>query len=530
MFLRRSRYRYKGELREYAQIVEAFRDEKGRPMQRVVKSLWRINTEADWEKAKRFLKRMKTGEKLITLGELELKGCLEFGTIYVAGEIWNRVGMPEVLGSFQGPKRKFDFEKTIFLLTANRLSEPGSERAAYEWIQREAFVEGKERVAEHHLYRALDLLVANKTEIERAIFKRLKRTIDTSKVFYDLTSSYFEGTTCVLAEFGYSRDRKRGKKQFVLGLVLADGLPIAHFVFPGNTTDKTTLKQTVEYLRREFKIKRIIFVADRGLFSPENLDFLDEEEYEYILALKRRRDKEAEELMSAPIKTGRRVAVREVKREENRRYILCFNRDVEREEREHLREVRRSLERKLKELAESYRREGRGRKPSPENLIHNAVKALGKHKRLFDVKFDGGLTYSLNRESWEYENKIAGRFLLATTAKLPSREVMEAYKQLARIEQAFRELKSFLKLRPVFHPKEHRVRAHAFVCVLSFLLEALMQRKLSVPVGRALRELKRMRVATIDIEGEEVEVLAKLNKEQMKILKELEVEAPPGIL
>jgi len=529
MFLRRAVCYYKGKKKEYAQIAENHRDEKGKVRQRVIKSLWRIDSKADWERAKKFVDRLKAEKKLVTLGDLRVKACFEFGTLYVAGEMWNRIGVPEILRGFQGSKREFDFEKTIFLLTANRLSEPGSELGAYEWIQREAFVEGKEEVAEHHLYRALDLLIANKTKIEKALFKRLKRIIDTSKVFYDLTSSYFEGTTCVLAEFGYSRDRKREKKQFVLGLVLADGLPIAHFVFPGSTTDKTTLKQTVEYLQGEFKIKRIIFVADRGLFSPENLDFLDEEEYEYILALKRRRDEEAEELILTPIKTGRRVAVKEVKREENRRYILCFNRDVEREEREHLREVRRSLERKLREFAESYQREGRGRKPSPENLIHNAMKALGKHKRLFDVKFDGGLTYSLNRESWEYENKIAGRFLLVTTAKLPSREVMEAYKQLARIEQAFRELKSFLKLRPVFHPRERRVRAHAFVCVLSFLLEALMQKKLSVSVSRALQELKRMRVATIDIEGEEMGILTELNEEQGKILRELDVGMPPRI-
>lgn len=530
MFLRRSRYRYKGELREYAQIVETYRDEKGRPTQRIVKSLWRIYTEADWERAKKFLERLRAGEKLVALGELKLKECLEFGPIYVAGEVWNRIGMPEILKSFQGPKREFDFEKTIFLLTANRLSEPGSELEAYEWIQKEAFVEGKENIAEHHLYRALDLLVANKVKIEKALFKKLKRAIDTSKVFYDLTSSYFEGTTCVLAEFGYSRDRKRGKKQFVLGVVLADGLPIAHFVFPGSIADRATLKQTIGYLKRELKLKRVIFVADRGLFSPENLDFLDEEEYEYIIATKRRRDKEVEELMLAPIKTRRRVFVKEVKREGNRRYILCLDRDTAREQREYLREVRRALEQELKELAESYWREGPGRRPSPENLVRKALEVLGEHRRLFHVRFEKGLKFGLNRKAWGYENKIAGRFLLVTTAKLHLSELMEAYKQLTLIERTFRELKSFLKLRPVYHREERRVKGHAFVCVLAFLLEALMQKKLSVSVKQAMRELKRMRVAMIDVEGERVGVLTELGEKQKRILEELGVEAPLGIL
>jgi len=531
VFLRRCRYRYKGEVREYAQIVENYRDERGKVKQRIVKSLWRIDSEADWERAKKLLGRLKAGEKLVTLSDLKIKRCLEFGPLYVAEKVWEDLGMPKILEGPTTPKRRFDFGKVVFLLTVNRLSEPKSELRAYEWIQEEAFVEGKEEIAEQHLYRALDLLVANKTKIERAIFNRLKRSIDLSKVFYDLTSSYFEGNTCVLAEFGYSRDKKLGKKQLVLGIVLADGLPIAHFVFPGSTTDKTTLRQTIEYLKREFKLERVIFVGDRGLVSEENLEFLEQAGLEYILATKRRTGELVRELtmeeLTARDKIEEWLYAREVRREGNRRFILCLNSEVREqtlEELDHLRvEAEEKLERLGAKLAGSKKR---------GDLLNKLVKrTIGNASKFFEWELsDGKFSYSLRKAVWNYERAIAGRFLLVTTARLSQSETMLAYKQLAQIERVFQELKSFVRLRPIFHRKESRVKAHVFVCVLALLLEAMMQKKLNVPARRALQKLKRVRVAMMDVEGEEVGVLTELDEEQMRILKELEVETPPRIL
>ena len=222
--------------------------------------------------------------------------------------------------------------------------------------RKEAFVE--EDIERQHIYRTLDQLVKRKEKIEVGIFRELQRRLKlkVDLVFYDLTSSYFEGDGPELAKYGKSRDHRPDHKQLVLALAMTDGILIAHEVFAGNTADRATLGYAVRKLEEKFDIKRIIFVADRGLFSEENLDFLDEEGYQYIIATKRRLDKKVERLMLIPVETREKVFAKEVKREGNRRYILCLNKDVEREEREFLMEVRLRLEQKLKELAESCRR------------------------------------------------------------------------------------------------------------------------------------------------------------------------------
>ena len=532
MHLKITTTKYKGKICRYAKIVESFRDGKT-VRQRVLKNIGRIKTKEDEENARRLLKQMQLGEKLVALNQIKIEKFMEFGVIYSSGHLWEKFGIRDVLNeALEECRARFDVGEIIFLLAVNRLHEPTSDLAAHEWIKKEAFVDAR-NIKLKHIYRALEQFIKRKEKIEAGIFKELQQRLGLKAdlVFYDLTSSYFEGEGPELAEYGKSRDHRSDRKQLVLALSVIDGIPIAHEVFDGNTADKATLKHAVKKLKERFDIKRIIFVADRGLFSGKNIDFLDDEGYECILAMKRRRDNEVEELILAPIETDARVFAREVKREGNRRYILCFNKDTEQEQRKHLREVRRSLERELKELAESYWREGRGRKPSPENLVRKAFEILGKHKRLFDVKFDHGLKFSLNRGAWAYENAIAGRFLLVTTSDLTAKRIIESYKELRSVENAFKEIKNFVDIRPVYHFEDHMVKAHVFVCVLSYLTEALIQRLVSHQSARkTIQELKRIKVARASIDGEIVHFVNELGKEQRRVLKALKVEAPPRLI
>jgi transposase len=312
---------------------------------------------------------------------------------------------------------------------------------------------------------------------------------------------------------------------------MVDGIPIAHEVFEGSTADRSTLKYAVRKLKEKFDIERVIFVADRGIFSAENLDFLDEEGYEYIIATKRRWDKGIEELMTARVETRERIFAKEAKREGNRRYILCINRDTEREEREHLREVRRSLQRRLKGLSDSYARTGKGRKPSKENIFNKVSRILGRHKRLFDVKLNGGLKFTLNRKVWQYENAIAGRFLLVTSSDLAAKRVMESYKELRTVEQAFREIKNFVNIRPVYHSKDRRVKAHVFVCVLAYLTEALIGRLVPHQSARkTVQELRRIRAVKLTAKECEGVFVRKLTESDRTLFKSLGVPTPQKVL
>ena len=531
MYIKVTKLRRHGVVYEYAKIVEGYRD--GNVIRhRVVMNLGPIRSEADRRRFEKILESLRAGERFVRFGDLSVEGDFDFGVVYTVEKLWDAYGISGVLTkAFSNGKFEFDAVKIVRLLATHRLHSPSSDLSAYEWMREEAFTDVR-GIGPQHIYRTLDQLIKRKDEIEAGIFRELRGRLNLKVdfVFYDLTSSYFEGEGPELAEHGKSRDHRPDRKQLVLALAMIDGIPITHEVFEGNTADKATLKYAVRKLKEKLNIKRIIFVADRGLFSEENLDFLDEEDYECILAMKRRRDKNVEELILTPIKTGGRVFAKEVRREGNRRYILCFNRDVEREEREHLMEVRRSLERELKELAESYWRKGRGKKPSPESLIRRAFEILGKHRRLFNVKFDRGLKFSLNRGAWAYENAIAGRFLLVTTSDLTEKKVMESYKELCSVEHAFREIKDFVEIRPIYHSEDRRVRANVFVCVLAYLTEALIGRLVPFQSARkTIRELKMIRAVRLTAGECGGTFLRKLTESDRTLFNSLRVPVPEKI-
>jgi transposase len=529
MHLMVTKLRRKDQVFEYAKIVQSYWDGKT-SRQKVLVNLGRIRSPEDRRRFEEILESMRRGEKTITvsLRDVEVLNNFDFGVIYAVEKLWDAYGISRVLTEAIGNGRfEFDATRIVRLLVARRLHAPSSDLSTYEWIQKEAFADAG-GIKPQHIYRALDQLIKHREKIEVGIFKEFQRTLGlkTDLVFYDLTSSYFEGEGPELAKYGKSKDNKPDRKQLVLALAMIDGIPLAHEVFEGNTADRPTLKHAVKKLKGKFNIGRIIFVADRGLFSRENLDFLDEEGYEYIIATRRRLDREMEELMTSRVEAKGRVFAKEVKRAGNRRYILCVNRDVEQEEREFLREHRRFLERRLKELADSYAR-ARGR-PSGQSVLNRASKILGRYKRLFNLEFDGGLKFSLDRKIWAYENAIAGKFLLATTSPLTANGAMESYKELRSVEDAFREIKNFVDIRPMFHSKDCRVKAHVFECVLSYLTEALIGKL--VPhqsARRTIQELRRMEVTEILMGKERMFFVRKMKNSDLKIFELLKIEVPP---
>jgi len=532
MYVKYYKVKRNGKVWEYARLVEAYR-EGGEVRHRIVKNLGPVRSEADRKRFREMAKGLKPVKRLVWFEDLRIERVSDFGIVYTVEKLWDACGISQVLNkAFSDGRFEFDAPKIVRLLAAHRLHQPSSDLAAFDWIKRGAFVDA-EGIEPQHVYRTLDQLIKRKDEIEVGIFKELQRALGlkANLVFYDLTSTYFEGEGPGLAEYGYSRDHRPDRKQLVLALAMIDGVPIAHEVFGGDTADKATLKHAVKKLREKFDIRRIIFVADRGLFSEENLDFLDEEEYEFIIATKRRWNKEIEKLMLARVETRGRVFAKEVKREGNRRYILCMNKDTEREEREHLGELRRSLEQKLKELAGTWAREGAGRRPSKENILNKALKILGKHKRLFDLKFESGLRYSLNREAWKYENAIAGRFLIVTTSDLAARRVMESYKELRVVDCAFKEIKHFVDIRPIFHFNDDMVRAHVFECVLAYLTEALIGRLVPHQSARkTIQELGEIRAVKLSAKGCKGVFLRELTESDRTLFKSMGIPISERIL
>lgn len=514
MFIKYERKMANGKRRVYAYVVEGYR-QGGKVKHKRIMSLGLIKNKQDVSRNENILESLKKEECMIPFGSVEVVSSEEFGNIYAIEAIWKQLCLNQV---FESITKRFPFERTIFSLVANRLSEPGSENMAYEWINRDAYIEGKGDIKKQHLYRALDLIIENKEKIEKLIFEELKRReiITLDKVFYDITSSYFEGGTCILAQYGYSRDKKRGKKQLLLGIILADGLPIAHFVFPGNVADKNTLKGTVNYLKNGLGIRRIMFVADRGMISEENIDFLDKLGYEYIISTKRRVGKDIRTMMLSKLEERDRIEknfyAKEVMKKSEFRFILCMNK-------ERAEEDRKEIDSKIEELKEKYKKYY-GKKLNEKQVIALKTK-LRVYARLFKLKKN---LFKLDEKVYQYEKEIAGRYLLATTSNLSPSEAAKAYKQLIIVERSFREIKSFIKLRPFYHSKERRIRAHVLVSVLAFLIEAMIQKRLTMSSGKGLLELKRIRLSTLRYKDIVVKRVNTLKKEQIKVLKDLGIE------
>ena len=319
------------------------------------------------------------------------------------------------------------------------------------------------------LYRAMDEMIKKKEELERHIYHKLRDlfSIEVDIIFYDLTSSYFEGRGPEgLARLGYSRDNEPGKTQIVVGVIMCNGFPIGHEVFEGNRVDKKTVKEILDKIKGQYKIDRCIFVGDRGLISKENLEELEKgKEFDSILALKKRRNNEVKRILmwETPLTFHREkedMEWVEVDREDNVRYIVIRNPKIA-EEQKVLREKQiKELDEHLRSLQEKVNRQKR---ISVKNTTEKVAEILRHHhgRRYFAYSFDKKdkrLRYWIKGESLRLEEALDGIYILRTReVNLSPIEIIKNYKDLMEVDRSFRMMKDILDLRPFRHCKDIRV-------------------------------------------------------------------------
>ena len=525
---------------KYAKIVKSYWDRTSNTSrQKVIMNLGVIKSDNDLKKYEKILESMKKGVTHVDFNKIEILNTKEYGVTYTTNKLFEKYNIKEILQKeLSNNKSQFNVYEIIKALIINRLIRPSSDLSACDWIK-EDYAE-KINIEEHHIYRALDYLIQKKDKIEKDLYESLKKImkLNTEIAHYDLTSTYFDGSKCEIAFYGYSRDHRKDRKQVVIGLVMIDGIPVYHEVYNGNTVDKTTLKNMVNSMKEKLGIKDLIVVADRGLITGDNLDLLENNKYQYIIGVQRRNNNLAEELLSKEITSEEKQFAIEIHRETKiiedkeiiRRYILCLDNQTKNERLENLEEVKGKKEKELKTLQDKHAKSmssNKGKKMTKENLIIAADKILGKNKRLFNFEYDEtGLKYSFNVKDYEYEKKIAGKFLLVTNTIKSPKEAMKSYKELQTVENAFDECKNFLYVRPVFHWKERRVKAHIFVCVLSFLIESIIEKFSKNSARKTISELKRITLSEITVKNNSRKVLTKLTDEQLSIFKENKIDAP----
>ncbi len=539
MFLNVSRVKYGDKTYAYLRIIESY-CHKGKIKKRLIANLGQLSL-IDKDSLFRLGASIieYSGRETPSLEKLEAISSLHYGEVIAAKAIWDSLGLSNIISSSLSLRRKmnFDYPLSIFIMLVNRLIAPKSKLAITKWQER-IYIEKEIKPKYQHYLRALDYLARAKEKIESSLFSRLTDlfSLKLNLIFYDLTSTYFEGQGCPLAEFGYSRDRRPDKKQILLGLLVTDeGIPIAHQIYNGNISDKSTVKQTIDTLKKRFQIKRCIFVGDRGMVSEENLNYLIQEECPFIVALRKRNSNEVKNIL----KTGsgnnytvlndilhfKEVILKAM------RYLICKNPQKEEDDRTFRDNLIKNVSSELKKL--SKRRDEQSKLKKAAELLTQK-----KAKRYFIIGIDkqNNFFWRLNEESIGYEKELDGLYILKTNVQdLKAYEVIKAYKNLCQVEDAFRELKDFLKLRPIYHYSPTRVKGHVMVCVLAYLIEKILEKSLkradlSLTPREALDRLDTLRLVENKIAGQHLFCVTTPSKEHRQILNSVNIKSLPRIL
>jgi hypothetical protein len=374
----------------------------------------------------------------------------------------------------------------ILAMIVSRIIDPGSKLAAARGLDPETAttslgeVLGLGPVGEDELYAAMDWLFPEQERIENELAaKHLK---DGSLVLYDVTSTYFEGHTCPLAQLGYSRDGKGDKLQIVIGLLCAsDGCPVAVEVFEGNCADPDTVKSQITKIRERFGIKRVILVGDRGMITEARIreNFKGTEGLDWITALRSPRIKELVRSGSLQLSLFDTCDMAEITHPDyaGERLIVCHNPLLEAQRGRKREELLLATERELEKVARATSRKTRPLK-GKDKIGLRVGKVLDRFKmaKHFEIAIEEeSFTYQGNETSIQEEAALDGIYVIRASVPqkvLNTNETVGAYKSLSQVERAFRCMKTVdLKIRPIHHRLPERVKTHVFLCMLAYYVE-----------------------------------------------------------
>ena len=341
---------------------------------------------------------------------------------------------------------------------------------------------------EDELYRAMDWLLDRQETIETNL--AAKHLAEGTLVLYDVSSSYFEGKTCPLAQYGYNRDGKKGKLQIVFGLLCnREGCPIAVEVFKGNTADPKTFILQIKKLRDRFGIQQVIWVGDRGIITSTSIkqDLKKAGYLDWISALRSSQIRALVEQESIQLSLFDEQNLAEISSDNypNERLIACRNPILAADRAKTREELLQATEKELNKIVAATTREKR-RLTGEFNIGLKVGQVLNRYQvgKHFNVNIQvDSFTYERNQQSIEHEAALDGLYVIRTSVDpevLGAKETVKAYKSLSQVEQAFRSFKTVdLKVRPIYHHTAKRVKAHVFLCMLAYYVEWHMRELLA---------------------------------------------------
>ena len=475
---------------QYLQIVQNRRDGQ-KTVQRVIATLGRLDqlrAKGEIDSIIKSLARFSDKVLMVLSGRSHVNATAKkIGPALIFERLWNELGIKKVIESLLASRNfSFNVERAIFLTVLHRLFVSGSDRSCIKW-QRDYEIQGVATIDLHHLYRAMAFLGEElsdqrdqtpfaprciKDVIEEGLFHE-RRDLFTGLnfVFFDTTSIYFEGQGGdTIGHKGHSKDHRPDLNQMVVGTILDDfGKPVCCEMWPGNTTDVKTIIPVTDRIRQRFHIGQFCILCDRGMISNPNMDELDRRNIPYILGARMRkvnevkrgvlsrqgryRDVFAEGTHStdpAPLKVKEVVI-------DDRRYIVCLNTKQARKDAADRQAIIDALQEKLAK--------------DPKSLVGN--KGYRKYINASRGQF------VLDQEKIDADARFDGKWVLKTNTSLSPEEVALKYKELWMVEQVFRDVKSVLETRPVFHQRDETIRGHVFCSFLALTLRKELERRLN---------------------------------------------------
>jgi transposase len=547
MFIRVAKQKRGDKIYRHLQIAESFRDPNkgGSPRTRIIAHLGTVEGLGK-DQIERLIAGLQTaiGTSPDKSATCELAFAHDFGHVYAVSHVWDSLGLSLALGrAGLNGETTFNPAELVKLLVVNRICEPCSKLALLEWLDSVCYLGfAEKRPAYQHLLRTMDRLIAVKEKVEPLIagLFRGRHKIEGDLVFYDITSTWFDGDHSLIEEdirrFGYSRDGRFDRRQITIGVVMSsDGIPLCHHVFAGNTVDKSTVGEVVADLKSRFKLRHVIFVGDRGMLSDDNIDALLAEEFGYIVAHPLRRGAMAREGIKRMAGRFDRNHSHEEQYTQDVssgiRCVLAYSPKIAAEVREGRQERIAEADAFVREKQARLKNPApRGRKPTPQGT-YDRIRDYLRDKgllSLYQLEINGDkVTAKADKKARDWEETIDGMLLLETTDQTSTpEEIVKRYKELAEIERGWRALKSTLLLRPVYHWTEERILAHVFVCVLALQVERWMRNKLKgTSVPAAIRQLRQIKMVEMVEGGNPRTLPTRPTTEQKEILRKLGVPA-----
>jgi Transposase DDE domain len=538
--------------RSYLQIVEN-RWEAGRPRQRVIATLGRLDHLQQTGQLDALLASGARLAQSVLLLSAHAKGQLptittrRIGPALIFQRLWQQTGCQHVIEQLlDGRRFEFDVERAVFLTVLHRLFASGSDRAADRW-KTDYQIEGCAALQLHHLYRAMAWLgeelprdqQAGKTpfaprctkdRIEEGVFEQRRDLFsDLQLVFFDTTSISFEGEGGQdIGQRGFSKDHRPDLYQMVVGAVLdGQGRPICCELWPGNTTDVTTLIPVVDRLRSRFGVRQVCIVADRGMISQETIEALEHKErsWQYILGARMRSQNEVKDEVLSRAGRYRVVHPPRVESDEpsplkvkevwvgERRYVVCLNEDEARKDAADREAIVAALRKQLRCGAKS--------------LVGNK----GYRRYLSD---SGPDRFRIDEAKIAEDARYDGKWVLRTNTDLDSAEVALQYKRLWMVEQWFRSCKSLLQTRPIFHRCDETIRGHVFCSFLALVLRQELQSRLEergheFEWADVIGDLDRLQVVEVEQDGKRFLLRSEAQGTCGKVFQAVGVALPPTV-